>query len=91
MITPEPTPREMLAQLEATAEHEDEIMRRAIEALRTMIDDREAIDSLCQRAIQVQIARTGYLVELTALARQETGCEIIHLSPLRRPKPRAVQ
>lgn len=91
MSAPEATPREMLARLEATAHREDEVMQRAIEALRETIEDREIIESLTQRAIQANMARTGFIVELAmALTEQEQGCKIISLPQFRRPKPRLV-
>lgn len=85
------SPREMLAHLEAVSAREDEVMGRAIEALRQMISDREQIESLQNRMLQVNMARTGFIVELAAaLTEQEQGCSILQLFRKRRPALRCI-
>lgn len=91
-MNPDLTAREMLAQLEAMASHEDAVMGRAIEALRQMIEDRRAIESLQDRMLQASMARTGFIVELAAaLTEHEQGCTILQLFRKRRPALRCIQ
>lgn len=86
-------PRVLLALLEAEADRQDATMGRMIEMLRELIDDREAMEAMQLRQVQVQATRSAFIVEAAMCLREaeDAGASVIALGRYRRPSLRVVQ
>lgn len=92
MTLPVDDPRALIKALEEQAGEQDELSRRLLDQLREMIDARQELEQLAQHQTHMRAARTSFLVEAAImLTEHRTGCDIVHLAQVRRPKLRVVQ